>query len=167
VRFVDGLVCDIPRVPLLQLSADCLLILAVDPNRRAFGTAHASWRGTVGGVARNLVRMMVHSFETRPADLLVGLAPSACPPRYEIGEDVRRVAEAMLTDAGRFMPASPSGRHCFDLKAANADQLLGSGVPAGRIVIAAECTMADPRFYSHRRDGDTTGRFALIAGFTA
>jgi len=165
VKFVDGLVSDMPGVPLLQLSADCLLILAVDPARRAVGTAHASWRGTVAQIASNLVRAMVASFASRPADLHIGLAPCASPPRYEVGDDVCRIAREMLPAADSFLPVAPSGRRCFDLKQANTQALLAAGIRPDRITTAAECTMADERFYSHRRDGEATGRFALFAGF--
>lgn len=165
VKFVDGLVCDMPGVPLLQLSADCLLIMAVDPTRRAVGTAHASWRGTVAGIGSNLIRAMSQSFGSKPHDLMIGLAPCASPPRYEVGEDVCRIAREMLPTGDSILPQAPSGRRCFDLKTANTKVIVDLCVRPDRIVTAAECTMADARFYSHRRDGETTGRFALFAGF--
>jgi len=165
VKFVDGLVSNLSGVPLLQLSADCLLILVVDPVLRAVGTAHASWRGTVARIAENLIAAMVRSFQSKPADLHVGLAPCASPPRYEVGDDVCRIARAMLPMADVALPVAPSGRRCFDLKAANTQALLDAGVSGERIIAATECTMADARFYSHRRDGEATGRFALFAGF--
>ena len=165
VKFVDGLVTNVAGLPLLQLSADCLLILAVDPERRAVGTAHASWRGTVARIASNLIGAMRREYGCDPGALRVGLAPCASPPRYEVGEDVCRIARAMLPEWDEFLPPSPSGKRCFDLKMANWLQLREAGVRPERIVIAAECTMADGRFYSHRREGEGTGRFALFAGF--
>lgn len=165
VKFVDGLVSDLVGVPLLQLSADCLLILAVDPVRRTIGTAHASWRGTVAHICSNLIQAMASSFGSKPRDLMIGLAPCASPPRYEVGEDVCRIAREMLPAAEAVLPMAPSGRRCFDLKQANIRAMVPMGVAPNKIVTAAECTMADERFYSHRRDGETTGRFALFAGF--
>lgn len=165
VKFVDGLVSNLPGVPLLQLSADCLLILAVDPVNRAVGTAHASWRGTVAQIGTNLIRAMRVAFGSNPGEIQVGLVPCASPPRYEVGEDVCRIAREMLFDAEGILPLAPTGRRCFDLKSANIQAMVDMGVPPNRIVSAAECTMADERFYSHRRDGEATGRFALFAGF--
>lgn len=165
VRFVDGLVSNLTGVPLLQLSADCLLIMVVDPVRRTIGTAHASWRGTVAHVGSNLIRAMTQSFGSKPRDLMAGLAPCASPPRYEVGEDVCRIAREMLSVGESILPTAPSGRRCFDLKTANARALVETGVSPDKIITAAECTMADDRFYSHRRDGESTGRFALFAGF--
>ena len=37
VRYVDGLLCDKPGVPLILLSADCPLVCVYDPKRRAVG----------------------------------------------------------------------------------------------------------------------------------
>ena len=165
VKFVDGLVSELPGVPLLQLSADCLLILVVDPMRRALGTAHASWRGTVAHIASNLIRAMTQSFGSKPQDLMIGIAPCASPPRYEVGEDVCRIVREMLSAGESVLPKAPSGRRCFDLKGANTQAIMDMGVSPQNLITAAECTMADERFYSHRRDGETTGRFALFAGF--
>lgn len=162
VRFVDGLICDLPGVPLLQLSADCPLLLVFDPQRRALGTAHASWRGTVARIAETLVSAMTREFGCRPAELRAGLCPCAGPDRYEIGEEVVRIARSLLPHADRFLP-SRGEKHCFDLRTANVDQLLRAGLAPDHIEVAAECTISDTRFFSHRRDGPATGRFALIA----
>lgn len=163
IKFTDGLVCDVPGVPIIQFSADCPLILAVDPHHRAFGTAHASWRGTVTQIAEELLRQMTREFGTKPEELTVALCPCAGPVEYEVGDDVRRIAAARLGDVDRFFPVR-DGRIYFDMRTANAAQLIGAGVNPDRIFIANHSTMADPRFYSHRRDGADTGRFAIIAG---
>ncbi|HKQ46986.1 MAG TPA: polyphenol oxidase family protein [Phycisphaerae bacterium] len=167
IQFVDGLVCDLPDVPIMQFSADCPLILAVDPRRRIFGTAHASWRGTVAHIAMELVEQLSANFKVRPHDLLVGIGPCAGPGEYEVGEVVRRIALARLPGATRFFHAKgdPGAPGCFDLRAANVAQLLDAGIRPDHIAVAAPSTMTDPRFFSHRRDGPDTGRFALIAGF--
>jgi len=164
IQFVDGLVCDLPDVPVMQFSADCPLILAVDPRRRVFGMAHASWRGTVAHIAMELVEQLTANFKVRPNDLLVGIGPCAGPDEYEVGDDVRRIAMGRLPGASRFFPAK-GDKWCFSLRAANVAQLIDAGIRLENIVIASASTIADPRFFSHRRDGAETGRFALIAGF--
>jgi len=164
MRFTDGLVCDLPGVAVMQFSADCPLIVLVDPGRRVLGTAHASWRGTVAGIATELVRQMRKEFGVAPAELVGGLCPCAGPVEYEVGDDVRRIAESRLGDVGRYFP-SRGGRIYFDMRAANAAQLVEAGLKAANIHVASASTMSDERFFSHRRDGADTGRFALIAGF--
>lgn len=164
MRFVDGLVCDLPRTGLMLFSADCPIIVAVEPRRRVFGAVHASWRGTVARIAEELVRQLRRAFHVEPGDLRVGIGPCAGPTEYEVGEEVFRIAEAQLPGAQRFFP-TVGGRRFFDLRGANATQLAGTGVQPERIGVATECTISDQRFYSHRRDGPDTGRFAFIAGF--
>lgn len=167
VRYVDGLVCDIAGVPLLQLSADCPLVLAVDPVRRVVGTAHASWRGTVARISSELVRVMRSNFHCAHDDLMVGICPCAGRERYEVGDDLRRVVVAALPQGQQYFSVGPSRRSCFDLRSANVDQLTAAGVREDRLGVAAACTITDRRFYSHRRDGPETGRFALVAGFVS
>lgn len=166
LRYVDGLTCDMPGVPLLQHSADCPLIVAVDPQRRVFGTAHASWRGTVTRITEELIRQLRVNYLADPARLVAGVCPCAGPEEYEVGPDVMRIAFSRLDDAERFFRGR-EGRLYLDLRAANVDQLVASGLRPENIHVADASTMSDPRFYSHRRDGAETGRFGLIAGFRA
>lgn len=164
IPFTDGLICDLAGVPVMQFSADCPIVVLVDRARRAFGTAHASWRGTVAGIASELVRQMQREFGVDPAGLVGAICPCAGPVEYEVGEDVRRIAAARL-EAGESFFATRDGRLYFDMRAANVRQLVRAGVPADRISVASPSTMTDGRFYSHRRDGAETGRFAFIGGF--
>jgi YfiH family protein len=165
VKFVDGLVCDLPSTPIIQFSADCPLLVAVDARRRVFGTAHASWRGTVAGIAGELLRQMRVECGVDPADLVVGVCPCAGPEEYEVGEEVRRIAAARLgASAEAFFPRR-GGRIFFDMRAANVAQLTEGGVRPEGIFVATASTMSDSRFFSYRRDGAETGRFAVIAGF--
>lgn len=164
IKFIDGLVCDLPGVPVMQFSADCPVVLVVDPGRRVFGTAHASWRGTVTHIVLELVTAMRREFGIDPADLVAAICPCAGPDEYEVGEDVRRIALSRVQDAAQFF--RPHGdKWLFDMREANAAQLIAGGVPESQIYIADHSTMSDDRFYSHRRDGAEIGRFALIAGF--
>src|SRR5512138_2112508 len=52
----DGLVCDRPGPVLGAFAADCIPMLFADPVARVIGSAHAGWRGTVNGIAANVVR---------------------------------------------------------------------------------------------------------------
>jgi polyphenol oxidase len=164
LHFTDGLICDLPAVPVIQFSADCPIIVVVDPRRRVFGTAHASWRGTVARIAHELIRQLIREFSVQPGDLVAAIGPCAGPAEYEVGDEVFRIARTQLPDADAHFPIY-RGKRCFDLRSANVAQLLEAGLRPDRITAACESTMTDKRFYSHRRDGTDTGRFALIAGF--
>ena len=161
VPHVDGLLTDRPDVPIIVLSADCPIVVLYDPDARAVGTVHASWQGTVAGASTQLVRRMQREFSSAPKHLLAGICPSAGPCCYEVGEDVYRVACARLTDPQSCFEAK-GDRYLFDMWTANLQQLVRQGVQRENIDVARLCSICDDRFFSHRRDGAQTGRFALV-----
>ena len=161
VRFVDGLICDRPGVPIILMSADCPLVCAYDPDRPAVGAVHASWRGTMAHASENLVTQMGRVFGSDPSRLLTAIAPSAGPCCYEVGDEVRRIAAGKLCASDECFSTS-DGRLMLDLWAANRRQLLDAGVRDENIEIAGLCSVCDERFPSHRRQGEDAGRFALL-----
>lgn len=159
--YVDGLVTDRVGVPLVLMTADCPLVCAYDPVRRAIGAVHSSWQGTVAHATTQMIRVMQQQFGCNPSDLLCAIAPSAGPCCYEVGRDVQRIARTKLPDADTFLPRR-DGRMTFDLWSANARQLVDAGCDARKLEIAGLCSICDQRFWSHRRDKDLAGRSALF-----
>lgn len=158
---VDGLLTDRPGVGLMLLSADCPLVVVFDDRRGAVGVAHASWKGTVGQISRRLVSRMIEAFGCDPADMHAGVGPSAGPESYVVGDEVRERAAASPANHERYFRDKPGGM-TFDLWSANRDQLIESGLRSDRVEVAGICTLADERFFSYRREGPETGRFALV-----
>jgi polyphenol oxidase len=161
VRFVDGLISDRRGVSMILLSADCPLVCAYDPDRPAVGAVHSSWQGTVAGATVRMIRLMQQEFGSDPARIRSAICPSAGPCCYEVGEDVRRIARTRLPDAETLFQFR-SGRLTFDLWSANHRQLTACGIPPDRIEVGGLCSICDPRFWSHRRDGTDAGRSGLL-----
>jgi polyphenol oxidase len=161
VRFVDGLIANRCRVPMILMSADCPLVCAYDPDRPAVGAVHSSWQGTVAGATAQMIRLMEREFGSRPERLLAAISPSAGPCCYEVGEDVRRIARTRFSDADALFHVR-DGRLVLDLWEANRRQLQGCGILAEHIEVGGLCSICDPRFWSHRRDGPDAGRSALL-----
>lgn len=159
---LDGLICDTPGVGLLLLSADCPLVVLADPSHRAIGVAHCGWRSLMAGICTRLVRQMNAEFDSDPAQLLAAVGPCPCPGHYPVGPEVVRIAAMRFGPSHQLFAGDPAAR-LFDLRAAVLVQLTAAGLPPGSIELARECTVADTRFFSHRRQGPDTGRFALIA----
>ncbi len=161
---VDGLITDIPGIPLMLRFADCVPVLFYDPKHRAIGLAHAGWRGTVGKVVTHTVQAMGAAFGTEPRDLVACIGPSIGPCCYEIGADLQAKVEAAFP--GEF----PSLLRCngsvhLDLWEANALQLRSMGI--GKIEVAGICTSdCTGDLYSWRREHGNTGRFAAIIALT-
>jgi hypothetical protein len=143
-------------------TADCLPLFVVDTRRRALAAAHAGWRGTAQGVAARAVEALVAD-GSRAGDLVAALGPCIGACCYEVGEDVR---EAFGPAADGLFRSGPAGRPHFDLRAANARQLVAAGLRPEAIEHVDECTRCRSDLYhSYRRDGRGAGRMINFAGF--
>ncbi|MBA3533280.1 MAG: peptidoglycan editing factor PgeF, partial [Ardenticatenales bacterium] len=155
----DAVVTGTPGLSLLMTFADCQPLLAYDPVRHWLGVAHAGWRGTLAGMALNLVRAL-EAEGSRAGDLRVALGPAIGPCCYEVGPDVEAQAESWPGGAQWFR--RESGHLFFDLSAANEAILRQAGVE--HIERAELCTACrTDLFFSYRAERPLTGRFALIA----
>lgn len=168
----DGLITDRPGLAILGRSADCPLILAAGrrpDGTMAVGMAHASWRSTVRGITASMINRLRDELGVDPTSITAGIAPSAGPCCYEVGDEVREEARERLGgDAVRFFASSPAGHWHLDLWAANLAQLTDAGVPLDQVDNAAVCTICrGERFWSWRRQGAAAGRFAALIGIPA
>jgi YfiH family protein len=168
----DALMTQEPGVFLLISFADCLPVLYFDPVQRVVALTHAGWRGTSLGIAGQTVQALAERFGSRPADLLVGLAPAIGPCCYEVGPDVLEAFERAphLMQSAAFQPHADgrADRWMLDLKETNRQQLLAAGVAPEHIEIMPFCTACrTDLFFSHRREQGKTGRFAVLVGLNA
>ena len=165
----DALMTQEPGLFLLTSFADCLPVLFFEPAQRVVALAHAGWRGTSLGIVGQMVRALAERFGSRPANLLVGLAPAIGPCCYEVGPDVLEACERVpeLRGMAAFLPhvAGRTDRWMLDLKANNRQQLLAAGVALEHIETMPFCTACrTDLFFSHRREQGRTGRFAVLVG---
>ena len=158
----DGLVTDTPDIPLIAFSSDCPIILLYDSARPAIGLVHAGWRGTVGRIAQQGVRLMQDAFGTRAQDLLACIAPSVGPCCYQVQDDVVSAARSAALPVERLLVRRVDSMY-FDLWEANRLQLLEAGVGPENIVVSGLCTACHvDKFFSLRRERSSTGRFGVI-----
>jgi purine-nucleoside/S-methyl-5'-thioadenosine phosphorylase / adenosine deaminase len=124
----------------LVMVADCLPVAMVGPGGVAM--AHCGWRGLAGGI----VGKAAEAVDAKAAAIGPGIGPCC----YEVGEEV--LAEFADLDG------VAEGR-MLDLPAVASALLERAGV--GVSESADLCTSCNPElFYSHRRDGERTGRQA-------
>jgi len=154
----DAIISDRPEVTILMRFADCVPIMIYDPRRRAAGTAHAGWLGTVRGVATELVRSLQNEYGCRPEDMVAGIGPSIGPDHYPVGSDVVAEFEKAHGDQAHDHLHSVDGAVHLDLWGANETQLSAAGV--GSIEVCEICTACNLQdWYSHRGEKGSTGRF--------
>ena len=132
-----------PNLTPLVMVADCLPVALAGPGGVAM--AHCGWRGLAGGIVAEAAK----AIDARAAAIGPGIGPCC----YEVGDEV--LAEfADLDDVAE-------GR-MLDLTAVARGLLARAGV--AEVESADLCTSCNPElFYSHRRDGERTGRQAGLA----
>jgi YfiH family protein len=159
----DALFTREPGRPLAVFTADCVALIVADPAAPALGVAHAGWRGTVRGVAGQLVRALIERAGARPERLRAAIGPSIGPCCYEVDAPVVEPLRAAFPEAwARWVRPGAPGRWWLDLWAANAAQLRAAGV-GGAIENPRLCTgCRRDLFFSYRREG-LAGRLVALA----
>jgi len=143
-------------IVLAVLTADCMPILICSDDGAEIAAIHGGWRGLAAGVVESCISRLL----TPRARLLAWLGPAIGLASYEVGEEVR--AAFVETDAGAaaaFVPTRRGHWHC-DLYTLARRQLSALGV--AHIFGGGFDTFSDEHFYSYRRDGARSGRFASL-----
>jgi YfiH family protein len=152
----DGLVSDVPGKVLGAFAADCIPIVFADPEAVVCGACHAGWRGTVAGVARNVVLRM-QQIGARAENVRVALGQSIGPCCFEVGPEVVEEFRQALGNLDGLVVAGPRRDH-IDLRVATRAILEAVGVRPEHIDDQPPCTKCEPdRFFSFRRDGKEGG----------
>jgi YfiH family protein len=156
----DGLVTNLPGVPLTIHLADCLSLFVLDPGAPAIGLAHAGWRGTVQDIGGAVVREMKRRYGTDPAACLAGIGPGLGPCCFLVDEDVASVFHGAFPSWEDLIHAT-ANKWSIDLAEVNRRLLCRAGLKDGQIASGSLCTSCRADlFFSYRRDGRVTGRMA-------
>ena len=140
----DGHVTSEPDLAALVFVADCLPVALAGPGGVAM--LHCGWRPLADGIVERGAKAV--------GATAAAVGPGIGPCCYEVGEEV----------LARFLPLGEGvadGR-MLDLPEVARRLLERAGV--AEVEFADRCTSCEPElFYSHRRDGGTTGRQGGIA----
>ncbi|ACY12818.1 peptidoglycan editing factor PgeF [Haliangium ochraceum] len=162
----DGLVSDQPGQILGAFAADCIPIVFADPEARVCGAAHAGWRGTLSGVAGNVIARMLER-GSKAADVRVALGPSIGPCCFEVGPEVVAAFREVWGDLAGMVVAGPRREH-IDLRVVSRAVLERAGVSREHLDDTPPCTMChEERFFSYRRDGREGGMHMGFIGLRA
>ncbi len=147
--------------PCAVLTADCLPVLICDMHGEVVAAVHAGWRGLADGVLDSAVKAM--GIDNRVMMAYIG--PAISKRFFEVGQDVVDyfVAQGWCDVERHCSPSSIApDKYYMDLSALAKQRLVALGI--NHVYGGSDCTFADSRFYSYRRDGDT-GRFASVIWF--
>ena len=140
----DALVTDVPGLPLVVATADCMPIVV--EGARTVAVIHAGWRGVASGVIAAGLDAM-RALGDVPERAAIG--PSIGPCCYEVGDDV-------IAALGGYRAVTTAGAQSADLWAAAIDQLHSVDVWS-----ADSCTFDDPAYRSFRRNGTAQRQVAV------
>lgn len=162
---VDGLVTNVPGICLVTSYADCVPLYFVDPIKKVIGLSHSGWRGTVGKIGKETVRVMKEYFGCDPADILAAVGPSICQDCYEVSGDViEKFKEAFdEKDWDNLFYRKNNGKYQLDLWKANESVFRESGICKEHIAVTNVCTHCNSKIlYSHRETGDKRGNLCAF-----
>lgn len=159
-RVCDAVVTAAAGMLIGVVTADCVPVLILDPEKGVAGAVHAGWRGSASGILKKTLQLMQDEFSSKPADMMLAVGPAIGGCCYNVGKEVAdQVLDACGGDCtGEIMKNTQSGLK-LDLAHANKCQALEMRVPDGNIWMAGRCTRCEETsFYSFRRDGNGGGR---------
>lgn len=138
--------------------ADCVPIVIYDKKQKVCGICHCGWKGTYLKLLSKTITQMEQRYKSSREDLLIGIGVSIGRCCYEVSQELYK----------EFNPGEDEGEikdnHYFlDLKNINRNQALKAGVQAENISVMKYCSACrTDLFYSHRKEGEPTGRFSAF-----
>lgn len=162
----DGFYTNEKGILLTLLFADCVPLFFIAPEKGMIGTAHAGWKGTVKGIAGQ----MVHHWTMEgisPEQIFITIGPSICKKCYIVDKHVIDLVQNILVDVEK-KPYNliKDEQYYLDLREVNRLLLLKAGVPEQNIRSTGYCSNCHQKeFFSHRRDHGKTGRMLGFIGW--
>lgn len=167
---VDGLVTNKEELVLLTTSADCISMLLYDPIKKAVGSVHSGWKGTLKGIIINEVEKMVSTYGSKKEDIICCICPSIRQCCFEVDEDVKDMfyqkyrnlqnINDIIQKAGE---KEGKQKYHIDTVKINEEILKQAGLKEENIIDSGICTMCHSEdFHSYRVDKENSGRNAAI-----
>lgn len=166
IPFIDGLYTKERNILLVSLYADCVPLFFYVPSKQIIGLAHAGWKGTAENIAANMIRTLINDEAVELGDIQVVIGPSISQRAYEVNHLVIEKMTAVLPNQiNKIAIKNGKDKYLLDLKEANKQLLLATGIKEEQISVTNYCTAIDKAlFYSHRRDNQITGRMMSFIG---
>ncbi len=176
IKDIDGLVTNVPGIPLITFYADCVPLMFYDPVKKVIAMAHSGWKGTVKRIGAKMVSYMGSEYGSKPEDIICAIAPSICQECYEVSADVAEEFIKEFHDDLTFNNSNimqeliyikDNGKYQLNLHKACELVLYRAGITREHIDITDLCTCCNPElFFSHRAShgmrGNNAGVMMLI-----
>ncbi|MDE6237350.1 MAG: peptidoglycan editing factor PgeF [Muribaculaceae bacterium] len=150
------------NLPIGVRTADCVPIMIYARDIKAVAAVHAGWKGTIGGIIDNVIKMLL-DYGSERENIYIYFGPSISQKIYEVDADL---AEKFI-DAGfeKNIEINPiTSKPHIDLEGVNIERVKSLGVPERNIYRSGCCTFESKDFEgnylfpSYRRDKGTDRR---------
>lgn len=162
---IDGIVTNVPNLPIMTFYADCVPLYFYDPVKKVVAMAHSGWRGTVSNIGGKMIQTMLEHYGSNPADILCAIGPSICMGCYEVSEDVAlEFQKAYAKDQYDSMILDKqNGKYQLDLHRACFLNFINAGISEEHIALPDYCTCCNPSvFFSHRASKGMRGNLGAV-----
>ena len=162
---IDGFITNIPGIPLATYYADCVPLFFVDPVNKAIGLSHSGWKGTVNGIGKVTVELMIKEYNSNSENIIAFIGPSICKECYEVGKELYDEFKNNYTkdELECLFYKKENGKYLLDLWKANQFNLLNVGIKKDNIETTDICTCCNPELlFSHRASNGERGNLAAF-----
>ena len=168
----DGIITNKKEIALITTSADCISLLLYDPVKKAIGSIHSGWKGTLKGIIVKAIEKMKNEYKSNPEDIICCICPSIRQCCFEVDEDVKDLFYNKYKDLKNIDEIIKLGdkkedkqKYYIDTVKINIELLKNIGLKEENIIDSNICTMCHSKeFHSYRADGKDFGvNGAIIA----
>lgn len=168
----DGIITNKKEIALITTSADCISLLLYDPVKKAIGSIHSGWKGTLKGIIVKAIAKMKNEYKSNPEDIICCICPSIRQCCFEVDEDVKDLFYNKYKDLKNIDEIIKLGdkkedkqKYYIDTVKINIELLKNIGLKEKNIIDSNICTMCHSKeFHSYRADGKDFGvNGAIIA----
>ena len=168
----DGIITNKKEIALITTSADCISLLLYDPVKKAIGSIHSGWKGTLKGIIVKAIEKMKNEYKSNPEDIICCICPSIRQCCFEVDEDVKDLFYNKYKELKNIDEIIKLGdkkedkqKYYIDTVKINIELLKNIGLKEKNIIDSNICTMCHSKeFHSYRTDGKSFGvNGAIIA----
>ncbi len=168
----DGILTNKKEIALITTSADCISLLLYDPVKKAIGSIHSGWKGTLKGIIVKAIEKMKNEYKSNPEDIICCICPSIRQCCFEVDEDVKDLFYNKYKELKNIDEIIKLGdkkedkqKYYIDTVKINIELLKNIGLKEKNIIDSNICTMCHSKeFHSYRTDGKSFGvNGAIIA----
>ncbi len=146
----DGIITDVPNLPIGILTADCVPVLYADTQHKVVGAVHAGWKGAFLKIHVKMIqKLKAMGIPANQIKAVVG--PSIQQGSYEVDHGFyERFASQHPSNVNYFFPSIKEQHHHFDLPRLVYEDLMTKGLFSVDWV-RLDTVIHDDMFFSHRR----------------